>query len=224
MLESLCEAMLAGERLHLSRCSRWIASELVQIYEEWKSELRKSLESCTAVLYYTKATGCFDQTLHVANLGRRVFITKGESLGLGPAHIQGGDIVCILYRRPKPFVLRPNPDECTFRLIGEAHVNGIMNGEALTMREKHSWEDQIVEAPCSASIVPEESYFHDFGQYIRPFAIRHGLAVVAENGIVPNWTRTISHPESNHPTMATTHARSGTWTSDVSCPSLSTTI
>lgn len=50
--------------------------------------------------------------------------------------IQAGDLICILYGRPTPSTLRQNPDNVTYRLIGEAYVNEIMDGEAFELRDK----------------------------------------------------------------------------------------
>jgi hypothetical protein len=50
-------------------------------------------------------------------------------LGLGPAEVEPGDVVCILSGGNLPYVVRPlSQDEFTF--LGPSYVHGIMNGEA----------------------------------------------------------------------------------------------
>jgi hypothetical protein len=61
---------------------------------------------------------------------RSFFATSDGRVGLGPEHLQEGDIVCIIVNAYTPFVLRPRRDnEGGFELIGEAYVDGIMHGE-----------------------------------------------------------------------------------------------
>jgi len=62
--------------------------------------------------------------------GDRLFLitTKGY-IGLGPATMQPGDLVCILFGGITPFILRAKDDYYT--LVGEAYVYGLMEGEAI---------------------------------------------------------------------------------------------
>lgn len=64
------------------------------------------------------------------SLGRIPFVTKKGYMGLSTEHIQKGDTVAILTRAQVPYILRPH-DEGTYRLIGEAYIDGIMHGEAV---------------------------------------------------------------------------------------------
>jgi hypothetical protein len=59
--------------------------------------------------------------------GRKLFSCNTISLGLGPAAMQLGDIVCILFGGHVPFVLRPVNG--IFRLVGECYVYDLMDGE-----------------------------------------------------------------------------------------------
>ena len=143
MAESLCETLVGG-----GRCSTIIPSQpvsaWVQDHENWKSITQKWVESgdSGAPLLMTKSAKRFTTSLNLASYGRRVFMTQGKHFGLGALHTQVGDLVCILYGRPTPFILRLNLDECTYTQVGEAYVNGIMDGEALDMREKCGLEDR----------------------------------------------------------------------------------
>ena len=60
--------------------------------------------------------------------GRRTFVTQKGFLGLGPAEVEAGDVVCILFGGDLPYLVRPlDQDEFTF--LGPSYVHGIMNGE-----------------------------------------------------------------------------------------------
>lgn len=50
-------------------------------------------------------------------------------MGLGPPQAEVGDIVAVFFGSEVPLVLRPQDDK--FRLIGETHVQGIMDGEMI---------------------------------------------------------------------------------------------
>ncbi|KAI1748758.1 heterokaryon incompatibility protein-domain-containing protein [Xylaria castorea] len=59
---------------------------------------------------------------------RALLLTKRGYLGLGPA-CQVGDHVCILRGGEVPFILRPINGH--FRLVGDAYIHGIMEGEGM---------------------------------------------------------------------------------------------
>jgi hypothetical protein len=59
---------------------------------------------------------------------RRAFVTKRGYLGIGPVHLEPGDSIVILLGAAVPFVLR-NVDEEKYKLVGEAYVHGVMDGE-----------------------------------------------------------------------------------------------
>lgn len=61
---------------------------------------------------------------------RMPFITTKGHLGLGPKDIKQGDAIAILAGADVPFVLRPVSTE-QFEVVGEAYVDGIMDGEAV---------------------------------------------------------------------------------------------
>ncbi|ORX98424.1 heterokaryon incompatibility protein-domain-containing protein [Clohesyomyces aquaticus] len=61
---------------------------------------------------------------------RRPFITSKGHLGLGPKHLREGDITAVLAGWQVPCVLRPVSDG-KFEFVGEAYVDGIMDGEAV---------------------------------------------------------------------------------------------
>jgi hypothetical protein len=63
---------------------------------------------------------------------RRFFTTKNRGfMGLAPYSAQQGDLVCVLFGGQVPFIVRrESQDERSF-LVGEAYVDGVMDGEAV---------------------------------------------------------------------------------------------
>jgi hypothetical protein len=55
-----------------------------------------------------------------------------ECMCLGPGSMQSGDLVCVILAASVPFILRER-DSDVFQLVGEAYLNGYMDGEALEM-------------------------------------------------------------------------------------------
>ncbi|KAL1599795.1 hypothetical protein SLS60_007600 [Paraconiothyrium brasiliense] len=64
--------------------------------------------------------------------GRRPFVTSGGYLGLGPKDMRKGDIVVVVSGAEVPLILRELP-EGGYKLVGEAYVDGVMDGEVLDM-------------------------------------------------------------------------------------------
>ncbi|KAI3318568.1 HET-domain-containing protein [Xylariaceae sp. AK1471] len=106
------------------------------------------------------------ELLAITMRGRRLFLTHSGYIGVCPASVRAGDVICILSDMRIPFILRPqgvaavpaqdglphipgcysfNEERleeflsivenessacCTFQLMGDAYVHGLMNGEA----------------------------------------------------------------------------------------------
>jgi hypothetical protein len=66
--------------------------------------------------------------------GRKPFVTKKGHLGLGLDHVDPGDAVAVLIGCQVPFVLRKSVGG-KYEIVGEAYVDGIMDGEAVVGRE-----------------------------------------------------------------------------------------
>ncbi|KAL0262769.1 hypothetical protein SLS55_001742 [Diplodia seriata] len=72
---------------------------------------------------------------------RRLFVTEGGRLGVGPAGSAAGDVVAVLMGGEMPFLLREESEEedeegrrnktGLVRLVGEAYVHGVMRGEVV---------------------------------------------------------------------------------------------
>ncbi|MCJ1387326.1 hypothetical protein MMC18_000168 [Xylographa bjoerkii] len=67
---------------------------------------------------------------------RKFFTTTRGTIGLGPRSMRPGDSVCIFSGGLVPFILRK--DGTRLRLVGEAYVHGIMDGQAV-------WKDTTFE-------------------------------------------------------------------------------
>ena len=60
---------------------------------------------------------------------RRFFSTLGGYMGLGPAHMQPGDLVCVFLGGLVPWVIRRQGD--VHSMVGECYVHGLMDNEAM---------------------------------------------------------------------------------------------
>jgi hypothetical protein len=62
--------------------------------------------------------------------GRRLFTSANKRLILAPDFVKPGDVVAILFGGYGPYILRPVPNTNRYQYVGDAHVHGLMNGEA----------------------------------------------------------------------------------------------
>jgi hypothetical protein len=70
------------------------------------------------------------ESFRLAYRGRRLFLTGDKYLGIGPESLEVGDQVWVLAGAQVPLVLRSTGSR--WRLVGEAYVCGVMDGEAVT--------------------------------------------------------------------------------------------
>jgi hypothetical protein len=61
-------------------------------------------------------------------LGRRMFTTPDEYIGLGPKGMISGDLIALFEGGKVPYVIRAEGEE--YKLIGECYVHGMMCGES----------------------------------------------------------------------------------------------
>jgi hypothetical protein len=73
---------------------------------------------------------------------RKLFLTQKGYLGLGPKHVLQGDIVSILKGGSVPVILRNNNEHV--RMIGEAYVHNIMDGEAIEAADDENFETVVI--------------------------------------------------------------------------------
>ncbi|CAI6095947.1 unnamed protein product [Clonostachys chloroleuca] len=62
--------------------------------------------------------------------GRKAFTATDCSMGLGPDVLRPGDLVCVLFGGPVPYILRPFRGN-EYHFVGECFVPGHMDGEAI---------------------------------------------------------------------------------------------
>ncbi|KAH8693351.1 hypothetical protein GQ44DRAFT_719686 [Phaeosphaeriaceae sp. PMI808] len=77
-------------------------------------------ENGKAEVYVTSLRSC---------LRRCFFLTSQHYMGIGPAMIRPGDVVCVLFGGNAPFILRQNGQ--FYELVGPAYFHGFMKGEAI---------------------------------------------------------------------------------------------
>ncbi|KAK0644234.1 heterokaryon incompatibility protein-domain-containing protein [Cercophora newfieldiana] len=68
--------------------------------------------------------------VRLRSLSRRLFVTKGGYMGLGPREMQPGDEVFLVRGSRTPLVFRAKPGSVQRELVGDCYVCGIMQGEA----------------------------------------------------------------------------------------------
>jgi hypothetical protein len=86
----------------------------------------------------------FEKAVNLASLmrlsGRCIFITTDRRVGLGPANLQRGDTITIMFGSGLPLVLRQSSKN--YRFVGPAYVHGAMHGEIVDGREADSMQVQ----------------------------------------------------------------------------------
>ncbi|KAH8600103.1 hypothetical protein B0O99DRAFT_726784 [Bisporella sp. PMI_857] len=70
--------------------------------------------------------------------GRCFFILESGHMGIGPSHMEVGDLVVVFFGVRTPFVLHvdvpdPIPRKVQYRLVGDCYVDGFMNGEVFRL-------------------------------------------------------------------------------------------
>lgn len=82
----------------------------------------------------------FLTTCHKEFIGRSFFTTKQGYIGLGPAGLKPGDVVCVLLGLIIPVVLRETArDSGRWQVVGTCLVPGLMNGEAIYGNWGEGW-------------------------------------------------------------------------------------
>lgn len=80
---------------------------------------------------------------HEYTLGRRFIITGKGYIGLAPRECQEGDDLVVLFGGDVPFALRRcSGDVEEFELVDVAHVQSIMDGEAIQLLDAGDLESR----------------------------------------------------------------------------------
>ncbi|KAI1377113.1 heterokaryon incompatibility protein-domain-containing protein [Hypoxylon crocopeplum] len=81
----------------------------------------------------------FSQSTSANGLSRRLFTTEQGYVGTAPQRAQKGDVVCVLFGCSVAVILRPDPAAAdSYEFIGEAYLEGFMDGQALKMGKPES--------------------------------------------------------------------------------------
>lgn len=64
---------------------------------------------------------------------RRRFGTESGMQGIGPQAMKPGDVVCVLFGGPVPYILRKTDTDNVYRVVGECYLRGIMLGRPIDM-------------------------------------------------------------------------------------------
>lgn len=78
----------------------------------------------------------FEHGVKDVGINRCLFATAKGGFGLGPLITRPGDVCCLILGADVAFVLRPSSDTSGYRILGEAFVHGVMNGEIEGMLQR----------------------------------------------------------------------------------------
>ena len=128
--KTIAKSLTAGGGAHLVFLEGQDEEETFMAdYRNFAAHVKTREESCRD---YSETTNTFVNLVCNTVAGRRFFVTKSGMLGLGPARIEEGDVVAVLFGASVPFLLRPvGGDLRHCRLVGECYVHDIMEGQAV---------------------------------------------------------------------------------------------
>lgn len=76
--------------------------------------------------------------------GRRFILTSNGYYGLAPEAAEEGDVCCIISGLRVPVILRGINKEQHYRLVGEAFIFGLMEGQGISNRENWGLKEEDV--------------------------------------------------------------------------------
>ncbi|KAL1846610.1 hypothetical protein Daus18300_014201 [Diaporthe australafricana] len=86
----------------------------------------------------------FEHEVKDVGINRCLFSTFKGGFGIGPLITRPGDVCCVIFGADVPFILRPNAGSPGYRLLGEAFVHGVMNGEIEGMLQRGQITQQTI--------------------------------------------------------------------------------
>lgn len=86
----------------------------------------------------------FHEAFVRACTGRRFFITKSGSIGMGPQSLKEGDLVVALFGGQVPYVIRGSEDGF-YQFVGDSYVPGLMEGQAVDRWKKEGTTPELIE-------------------------------------------------------------------------------
>jgi hypothetical protein len=106
----------------------------MDLYEGYEQLLRTVKDKVSLGNQVPQAFFLIDVALAAAHEGRKFMMTQEGRMGLVPTHAREGDVVAVLTGGHVPIILRPK--EGHYTVVGDAYVQGIMDGEAMPASEK----------------------------------------------------------------------------------------
>jgi hypothetical protein len=106
----------------------------VEVFEGYEAYLRTLGDASIRNSKIPDVLYPIDVAADIAQIGRRFMVTQGGRMGLVPPHAQEGDVVAVLTGGHVPIILRPRDGYHT--VVGDAYVQGIMDGEAMPVPEE----------------------------------------------------------------------------------------
>ncbi|KAH8744642.1 HET domain-containing protein [Hyaloscypha finlandica] len=88
--------------------------------------------------------GAFKSHAMVWYVNRRFIFTDAGYYGLAPQITQEGDVCCIINSLRVPVILRKTEKEHYYKLVGEAFILGLMEGQAIENAEKWGLKEQDI--------------------------------------------------------------------------------
>jgi hypothetical protein len=118
------------ERIEEQDCTREDV-ELLSRYEFLRGRVEGVRDTSIQLQFACLSWDLRDRVARQLRGGKRtLFVMDGRGLGLGPSYSQKGDVIAILLGHKAPVVLHP-AENGRFNFVGEAYIDGVMNGEAM---------------------------------------------------------------------------------------------
>jgi hypothetical protein len=130
--EAFCRTIVANRSLG----KKELVSDVKPVFDAWVGREIPSDGTPSSQLEHARRIQDYSNSV-VSRCAKRTFIiTTTGYFGLAPQKTKVGDLVCIVYAAEVAFILRkPEPElvDVPGSFVGEAYVNGIMQGEYLEM-------------------------------------------------------------------------------------------
>lgn len=123
-----------------------LTTDVTSLFDHWAHRKGVWLGFPRQVVYDYKElprlTRLWREKLQSSMLHKRFFVTEKGLIGVAPANVKVGDIVCVLFGGHVPFGLRPVEGSDCFELVEEIYLHGFMDGKAVDMAHKGELEEK----------------------------------------------------------------------------------
>ncbi|KAF7556142.1 hypothetical protein G7Z17_g1653 [Cylindrodendrum hubeiense] len=137
-IASLARMLLRGSPIDAKGLTSEQRDYINKDAERWK------IDECNFEQKVKRVTQSFrGKKAHSSSRGRTLFKTLKGMFGLGHVFVRPGDVVTLLWGIDTPIILRPRDEHRGggFTYVGNAYVDGIMEGEFLETRPAHQTFD-----------------------------------------------------------------------------------